>query len=119
MKKILLIALLLLLVVACNAAWQIGAAELANVNLREEMRDLAAQAGTNIGLVQKKSNDDIIQTVVARARSHGIELNPSQVTVRRFDSGPLTTVYLAVDYTTSVKLPFVILRFHFTPSSER
>jgi hypothetical protein len=107
------------LVIASNAAWQIGAAELANVNFREDIRDLAAQAGTNIGLVQKKSDDDITRTVIDRALSHGIGLEPSQVTVRRTDSGPTTRLYLAADYSASAKLPLLTLKLHFRPSSER
>jgi hypothetical protein len=119
MKKIPVILFVALLLVAGNAAWQIGAAELANANLQEEIRDMAAQAGANIGLATRTSDDDVVQAVIGKARSHGIELEPSQVTVRRTDSGPKTTLYLAADYTTSVKLLFLTLNFHFTPSSER
>jgi len=119
MKKISLILTLILVVVASNVAWQICAAELANVNFREDIRDLAAQAGTNIGLVQKKSDDEIVLSVIGRAHNHGIELQPSQVTVRRTDSGERTTLYLAADYTASVKLPFFSVALHFTPSSEK
>jgi hypothetical protein len=119
MKKISLIAILLLLIVAGDAAWQIGTVVVANANFHEEIRDLAAQPGTNIGFVARKTDDDIVETVVARAREHGIDLEPSQVTVRRTDSGSRTTLYLAADYNASLKLPFLTLKFHFTPSSDR
>ncbi len=119
MKKVSLILTLLLLVVACDAVWQIGAAEVANATLQEEMRDMASQAGTTIGLMTRQSDDDIVQIVVAKAQGHGIELDPSQVTVRRTESGARTALYLAADYTDAIKLPFLTLNFHFTPSSEK
>lgn len=118
MKKISLTLALVLVVVASHVAWQIGVAELANVNFREDIRDLAAQAGTNIGLVQKKSDDEIVLSVIGRARNHGIELQPSQETVRRTDSGERTNLYLAADYT-SVNLLSVSFTLHFRPSSEK
>jgi hypothetical protein len=117
MRKIKIILILFFLVLAGASAWQIGAWEIANVNLQEDLRDMASLAGTHMGVVTPKSNEQVIGDVVRKAQERGIELNPAQVTVRRIGSGERQTLYLAADYTVPVNLWLLSFRLHFSPSS--
>ena len=100
-------------------AYQIGACEVANLELREDLRDIAAQNAPRIGLTGPNSDEDIRKSVLRSARDHGIVLEPQQITVQR--SGPVETpvFYLSVDYNAHVSLLVYTLIFHFTPTSDR
>lgn len=107
------------LILAVVAAWQIGSCELANMNLQEDLRDLASQASTHVGLVGPISDEDMSLAVIRKAKEHGIELKPTEVTVRRTNPGPTSTLYLAADYTAPVTIVFFSFGLHFTPSSDK
>ncbi len=119
MRRIQIILGLAMVILAMVAGWQIGAAEIANMNLQEDMRDMASQAGTHVGVVAPSTDEETARTVVRKASEHGIELSPDQVTVRRATSGEMSTWYLAADYTAPIHLGIVTLRLHFTPSSAK
>ena len=97
--------------------WQIGSCELANIELQDDMQDLAAQAGTRIGFVEPRSDEDLRRAVMRKAKEHDIELDPDQVRVQRTASVDMSTVYLAADYTVLVRLPGGSFTLHFTPST--
>jgi len=120
--KVLLSLAVVALIVA--AAWQIGGAEIANLNLREDIRDVAAQTGTHIGYQAPMNEDQVAQLLIQKAGDRGITLTPEQITVRRkpLDSGFFrgqSTWYVAADYSVPVNLGFTTIRLHFTPSSEK
>ena len=104
-------------VLVMMTGWQIASWELANVLLQEEIRDMASQAGAKVGVVVPSTDEDLSRAVIRKAKEHGIELEPAQVTVRRMGSGETTTLYLAADYTVPVILAIFSFRLHFTPSS--
>jgi len=105
------------LAVLAVAGWQVGASELANIQLRENMQDLASQSGTNIGLTVPKSDEDFRNAVVKCARQYEIELTPDQVSVLRRGTGITATVYLSADYKVPIHLPGFVFTVHFTPAS--
>jgi hypothetical protein len=107
------------LFLAIALGWAVSAAELANVNLQEDIRDIAAQGGTRIGLLPPSSDEDISNTVVRKAQGHGIALKPQQVIVRRTSSGETSTLYIAAHYTVSVNFWLFSLNLHFAPSSDK
>ena len=117
-KALLSLAVLALIVAA---AWQIGGAEIANLNFREDIRDVAAQAGTHIGYQNPMSEDQVTQLVIQKAGDHGITLTAEQITVKRVQAQRFdqSSWYLAADYTVPVNLGFTTVRLHFTPASER
>lgn len=115
-KIILLMAVVLLL---GSAAWQFGASKVANMNLQEEMRDMASQAGSHIGVVTPLSDDELTRSIILKAKDQGIELQPDQVTVRRTSAGQSSTLYIAADYTVPVNLLLFSFSLRFTPTSER
>ena len=119
MRKITIILGLAVLVLTVIAAWQIGACELANMNFQEDLHDLASQVGTHIGFAAPTSDEEMNLIVVRKAKEHGIDLQATQVTVRRTNSGETSTLYLAADYTVPVNLAFFSVNLHFTPTSDK
>jgi len=119
MGKAILILGLAVLALAIVAGWQIGSCELGSFELREEMRDLAAQNPYRIGLAPPKSDEELRNDVIGLAKRHAIQLEPQQVTVGR--TGPIDepVIYLAADYNARVKLPWISFTLHFNPSSAR
>jgi hypothetical protein len=119
MRRIKLIFGLTAFVLAVSAAWQIGAWEVANTNLQDDLRDMGAQAGTHIGVVAPNSDEEMNRAVIRKAKEHGLDLSPVQVTVRRIGSGERTTFDLAADCTVPVNLGLFSFRLHFTSSSDK
>ena len=110
---------LAVLALAAIAGWQIGSCEVANLALQGDLRDLAAQVGTRIGLDAQSTEEELRNAVIRKAQEHDIELEPGQVTVRRMGTGTSSTVYLAADYKARVKLLGFSFTLHFTPSSAK
>jgi len=119
--KLKLILGLAALALAINAGWQIASCELANLELREDLRDLASQAGSRIGLVHFNTDEDFRKAVIHHAERHDMRLEPAQVIVQRTGTGPATTgiIYFAADYKARVTLLGFSFNLHFRPSSAR
>jgi hypothetical protein len=119
MRKVKLILGLVVLAVAIIAGWQIASCELANVELRDDLRDLAGQTGAHIGLVPFKTDEDFRNVVIREAKKYGIQLEPGQVTVQRAGTPQVPIMYLAADYKVPVTLPGYSFTLHFHPSSAK
>ena len=59
MRKITILVGIVFLIVMIVMGWQIGSSELANVQLQDDMQDIASQAGTRIGFVEPRSDEDL------------------------------------------------------------
>jgi len=116
MKKIKLLFGIGLAVLAINSVWQFGASEVKNVQLQDDMRDLASQLDARIGFSVPKTDEDYRNAVIRKAEGYGIQLAPEQVTVERTGSGEKQAIYLAANYHVEVKLPGFSIPLHFTPS---
>ena len=99
------------------AGWQIGACEVANIRLRDDLQDMASQTGVRIGLTTAKSDDDFRNAVLGKARQYDIELTPDQVTVQRTGTSLTGTISIGADYTVPIHLPGFSFTLHFTPES--
>jgi hypothetical protein len=117
MRRVKIILGLAVLVFVSIAGWQIGACEIANIRLRDDIQDLASQSGVRIGLTTAKSDDDFRNAVLGKARQYDIELAPDQVTVRRTGSSVTGTISLGADYAVPIHLPGFSFTLHFTPES--
>jgi hypothetical protein len=113
-KVILGFALLALLV---STGWQIAACELAFYELQDDLKDIASLSSTRIGLTNPKSDDDLREAVIEKARGQDIALDPSQITVERFGTTEYPRAYLAVTYKAHIKLPGCTLALRFRPTS--
>jgi hypothetical protein len=119
MKKVIAIAVLVLLVMAAVAVYQIGSVYLANEELKEDLKDLSSLTGTRIGLVDPRSPEQIRDQVINHAAQHGIHLEPEQVNVERNGEGKDGTIYLSVAYDTPMKVFGYSWTIHFTAASPR
>jgi hypothetical protein len=114
-----IVAGLVVLAAAVYSGWQVGACEVANIELKNDLQDLSAQEGTKIGLSPVRSDAELRAMVVRRAEDYDIELKPEQVSVQRTGSGDREVIHLAVDYRARVHLLRYSFTLHFTPMSGR
>lgn len=119
MRRVKLIVMTAAFALLALATWQVGAAELANLELQDDMQDLASQTGIRARYNTPSTDDGLRDAVVRKAQEHDIQLAPEQITVRRSGVGFDATVSLAADYTVAVRVPGYSFVLHFTPSSEK
>ena len=119
MRKLKLILGLAILLFAIEVTWQVASAYIANLELQEDLRDIAAEIAARVGLAAPSTEDDLRRFVIQKAQSHDIELQPSQIAVRVTGEPKTAVIYLAADYTTRVDLIFYKLTLHFTPASDK
>ena len=119
MSRLKIILAIAIFAVIVSAGWQIGSSELANVELQDDMRDMASQVGAHIGFAPPSSDEELVRKVIRKAQEHDIELTPDEVTVRRTGTNEYTTLYLAADYKVHVNVAWLSYTLHFTPSSEK
>jgi cell division protein FtsL len=119
MRKVTIIVGLAALVAVVIVGWQVGSCELANIELQDDMWDIAAQTGSRIGLAQISSDEDLRSAVIRKAAQHDIKLKPEQVRVERSGSGETATVYLRADYRIQFNAPGWTYTLRFTPTSRR
>jgi hypothetical protein len=117
MKKIKIILGLAALYVLVSAGWQIGACEIANIELKDDMRDIASQIGLRIGYSDVATDDDLRETILRKAEKYNIALSPDQVTVLRDGYGKNANIYLAAEYTVPIYLPHYTFSIYFNPRS--
>ena len=97
-------------------AWQVGACYVANSELRSDLQDLAVQNPFRIGLAPPPTEEGLRDSVIARAKDHGIQLQPQQVVVQYTFTPDVLSVSLAADYESRVNLLVCSYTLHFTPS---
>lgn len=112
-----LTALLIVAATVIYLGWQIGSSEIANMQLKDDLQDVAMQAGTKIGLDPIREDAELRSMVARRAEDLGIDLRPEQVSVQRTGSGEKQVIRLAVEYDARVHLLAYSFTLHFTPSS--
>ena len=118
MRKYKVVLALAIVVVAVILGVQIGMAVFANSELRSDMQVMAAQLSARSGLAAPSSDEDLHRDILRRAQWHGIQLTPSQVTVRRTGTSlEEQEIYLAVDYRRPVHLLGLTFTLHFTPEA--
>jgi ABC-type sugar transport system substrate-binding protein len=117
MNRVKIFLVLAILALAAIVGWQVAACELANIELRDDMKDLASQLAGRIGFTPPSSDEDFRQAVIKHALKYGIQLGPKQVTVVRTGTGVAAEIYLAADYTAAIHLPGFNFNLHFTPSA--
>jgi len=114
-----IIALIAVLLLLCSAGWQIGKWELVNIELRDDMHDMASQLGARIGLTKIYSDEDFRDELMRKAKKYDIQLQPEQVTVQRYGEGVEAKMYFAADYTVPIRLPGFFFQLHFNPESSQ
>lgn len=119
MSKLKIIFVLTVLALLVSTGWQLAACELANLELREDLKDIGSLLGTRVGMTDVRSDEYLRQAVIRKAAEHNIMLAPEQVTVEHFGPSEAPVVYLTADYTARVDLPGKTVLLHFTPTNRQ
>jgi hypothetical protein len=104
---------ILAVVAAVYLCWTVIPPELTNYSFQDDLRSIAMVAGSN----PRQTDQDILDSVMKKAREHDITLTPEQVTVTRIGTPGALAVYVAADYSVPVDMPGYPFTLHFTPSS--
>lgn len=108
-----------LVALALIAGWQVVSCELANQAFQEDLQDVAAQGGARVGLLPPSSEEDIRNSIIQKAGTHGIVLQPGQITVEKKGTAEAPFFYVAVDYMACVDLAGLSFGLHFNPASRQ
>ena len=119
MKKIKITLGLAAFYLLFSAGWQIGACEVANIELKDDLQDMASQLGMRIGFSDIASDGDLRDTVLRKAAQYGITLSPDQVPVLRDGYGKNSILYFEAEYSVPINLPRYSFAMYFNPSSGR
>jgi hypothetical protein len=103
----------LVILAAVLAVFQIAPPIMANFNFQDDLKNVALMDSAN----QQKTDDDIRNDVVRKAKEHDLPIEPKQVTVQRLNSPGIAAVYVAADYSVTVNLPGYSFDMHFNPDS--
>ncbi|MGC2477305.1 MAG: hypothetical protein WA485_23405 [Candidatus Sulfotelmatobacter sp.] len=117
MGKIRLICGVLLFALVMSTGWQLAACEFANYEFRDDLKDIAAMAGSRIGLLAQSSDDDLRDAIIRRAAGHDIHLGPDQIRVERSGTLENPKVFLVAKYRARVVFPGLSVIFHFSATS--
>jgi len=115
--KIKVILALIVFALIASTMWQIAACEIADTELKDDLKDVASMGGARIGLAAQQSDDDLRATVIRKAAGHDIVLEPEQITVKRSGTAEAPAVFLAATYRARIWMPGVSLVFHFTATN--
>jgi hypothetical protein len=103
-----------LLIIGCiYAGFQIIPPELTNYSFQDDLKTVAMMGGSNV----HTTDQQLIDSVILKARDHQITLTPESVTIQRIGTPGALAVYVAADYSVPVSLPGYSFTLHFTPSS--
>ena len=118
MKKIKIIVGLAALYFLVSAGWQVGACELANLELKDDLQDIATQLGVRIGATDIASDTELRDMVLRKADKYNIPVAPDHVVVMRDGNGKDANVYLEADYAVPIYLPHLTFYMYFNPASQ-
>jgi hypothetical protein len=103
----------LAIVLAIYSCFQIAPPMMANYGFQDDLRTVALMDSGNL----QKSEDDVREDVMKRAREHELPLNAKQITVQRINTPGVSAIFISADYSVPVSLPGYSFDLHFTPDS--
>jgi hypothetical protein len=103
----------LAMILVVIALFQVAPPIMANFSFKDDLRQVAMMAGAN----PNKTDDDVRNDVLRRAKEHDLPITEKQVTVQRILTPGLMAVYVAADYSVTINLPGYTFDMHFNPSS--
>jgi hypothetical protein len=113
MGTIKLVLGIIAIVFVVYGGFQFAPVEMNNYSFQDDLRNIAMMAGGN----PHQTDQDILDSVIRKAREHSITLAPEQVTVQRIGTPGAPAVYVGADYSVPISLPGYSFTMHFTPSS--
>jgi len=95
------------------ALFQVAPPIMANYGFQDDLKTIALMDGTNA----QKTDEDVRNDVLRKAREHELPIDGKQVTVQRISTPGIAAVYLAADYAVTINLPGYSFDMRFTPNS--
>jgi hypothetical protein len=95
------------------ALFEVGPPLMANYSFQDDLRNVALVDGANI----QKTEEDVRQDVVRKAKEQNLPIGPKQVTVQRINTPGMSALYVAADYSVTVSFPGYSFDMHFNPNS--
>jgi len=86
---------------------------MANYSFQDDLRNVALMDGANF----QKTDDDIRNDVLRKAKEQNLPIDAKQVIVQRISTPGMSSVYVAADYTVAISLPGYSFDMHFNPTS--
>ena len=109
-KAVLVFAAVILVVIAL---FQVAPPIMANFSFQDDLRQVAMMAGAN----PNRTDDEVCNDVLRKAKEHALPIDANQVKVERILTPGLMAVYVAADYTVPINLPGYSFDMHFNPTS--
>jgi hypothetical protein len=104
---------LLAIVAVVVGLFQIVPPIMANYSFEDDLKTVAMIDGPN----PQKTDDDVRDDVLRKAKEHDLPIEAKQVIVQRVNSPGLAAVYVGADYSVPINLPGYSFDMHFTPNS--
>jgi hypothetical protein len=101
---------IILVVVAC---FEVAPPMMANYSFQDDLRNVALMDGANF----QKTDDDVRNDVLRKAKEQNLPIGAKQITVQRINTPGMSALYVAADYTVNVSLPGYSFDMHFNPTS--
>jgi len=119
MKRTVLIVGLAVFVMAVAIGWQFAGAYIGNVELHEDVRDVASQNSVNIGLNPPRSNQEIRVELIRAAAEHGVQIGLDQIALKKYTDASTHRVWydVTVDYNVPINLLVYSYQLHFVQSN--
>jgi hypothetical protein len=95
------------------ALFQVAPVIMGNYSFQDDLRTIAMMDGTN----QQKTEEDVRNDVLRKAKEHELPIEAKQVTVQRINTPGVATVYIVADYAVTINLPGYSFDMRFTPNS--
>ena len=95
------------------ACFQIAPPMMANYSFQDDLRQVALMDSGNF----QKTEDDVRNEVLKRAKEHDLPIDARQIIVQRVNTPGMSALYVAADYTVPISLPGYSFDMHFTPNS--
>jgi hypothetical protein len=86
---------------------------LTNYSFTDDLKTVAMMDSANL----QKTDDEVRNDVLKKAKEHDLQLTAKQVSVQRINTPGLSAVWVAADYSVTVNLPGYSFDMHFNPDS--
>lgn len=93
--------------------FQIAPPMLANYSFSDDLKTVSLMDSANL----QKTDEDVRNDVLRRAKEHDLPIEAKQITVQRINTPGLSAVYVAADYSVTINLPGYSFDMHFNPTS--
>jgi len=93
--------------------FQVAPPIMTNYSFQDDLKTVALMDSANF----QKTEDQVKDEVVRKAKEHDLPIEPKQVTVQRINTPGMSAIYIAADYSVTISLPGYSFDMHFNPNS--